>query len=486
MAALMFQGTGSDVGKSVLTAGLCRAAANRGLSVAPFKPQNMSNNAAVAEMGDGWGEIGRAQWLQAKAARVAPTVHMNPVLLKPTADTRAQVVVQGVVQNTADSSDFSAFKKRLLEPVLESFELLRRQYDVVLVEGAGSPAETNLRSGDIANMGFALAADVPVVLIGDIDRGGVIASVVGTHAVLSDADKAQVAGFLINKFRGDPRLFDDGLAYIERRTSWPSFGVVPWLPAARQLPAEDAVVLDGAAGGSSGKVKIVVPMLSRIANFDDVDPLKEDPSVELQFIPPGTALPGDADCVILLGTKATLADLDVFRTNGWDVDLAAHVRRGGHVLGLCGGYQMLGQHVTDPQGADGQAGRVDGLGYLNIETTMQPEKTVRPMTGRALGQAIEGYEIHLGQTVGPDTSRPMVQLASGPDGAMSPSGQIEGCYLHGLFGSDGYRSAFLERLGAAETDHSSYWAKVNARLDALADHLEHHADVDRLLALAGA
>ena len=484
MPALMFQGTGSDVGKSILTAGLCRAAANRGLSVAPFKPQNMSNNAAVAAMPDGgWGEIGRAQWLQAKAARVEPTVHMNPVLLKPTADTRAQVVVQGQVRTDAHSSDFPQFKKSLLAPVLESFQSLSSQFDLVLVEGAGSPAETNLRAGDIANMGFACAANVPVVLIGDIDRGGVIASLVGTHTVLDPADRVQIKGFLINKFRGDVSLFDEGLSDIEQRTAWPSFGVVPWLAAARQLPAEDAVVLDQGPGPQAEPLKIAVPMLSRIANFDDVDPLKEEVGVEVAFIPPGTPLPGDAHCVILLGTKATIADLQVLRDNGWDVDIAAHVRRGGHVLGLCGGYQMLGLSVSDPAGADGVEGYAEGLGLLNIETQMHREKTVRPVTGTALNAPVEGYEIHLGRTRGADTGRPMVLLETGPDGAIDPTGRIQGCYLHGLFTSDAFRKTFLETLGH-EGGRTSYSAAVDERLDELADHLEQHVDVDGLLALA--
>ncbi|MEC9342697.1 MAG: cobyric acid synthase, partial [Pseudomonadota bacterium] len=341
--ALMFQGTGSDVGKTVLVAGLCRVARRRGLEVMPFKPQNMSNNAAVADpdaQGRG-GEIGRAQWLQALAAGVAPSVDMNPVLLKPQADNGSQVVVQGKVVTTAKARDYQALKPRLMHAVMDSFGRLAGRCDLVLVEGAGSPAEINLRAGDIANMGFARQAGVPVVLVGDIDRGGVIAALAGTHAILPDEDRAMVAGYLINKFRGDVSLFDDGLAAINRFTGWRSFGVLPWLDAVRRLPAEDSVALERLARPMGAAVKIAVPVMGRIANFDDLDPLAAEPQVELVFVRAGERLPGDAALVVLPGSKSTIADLAQLRANGWAEDLARHAARGGEIIGLCGGYQML-------------------------------------------------------------------------------------------------------------------------------------------------
>ncbi|MBL8582232.1 MAG: cobyric acid synthase, partial [Rhizobiaceae bacterium] len=374
--AIMLQGTGSDVGKTVLVAGLCRAARRRGLSVRPFKPQNMSNNAAVADMpdGSGGGEIGRAQWLQALACGVAPSVDMNPVLLKPQSETGSQVVVQGKVFGQARARDYQALKPRLMDAVLDSWRRLGEGADLVIVEGAGSPAEINLRPRDIANMGFATRAGVPVVLVGDIDRGGVIASVAGTHLVLPDDDRRMVAGYLINKFRGDLTLFDEGIAAIGRFTGWPCFGVVPWLLAAARLPAEDSVVLERMTSAGSRPLKVAVPVLPRISNFDDIDPLKAEPQVQVVFVRPGERLPADAGLVVVPGSKSTIGDLEAFRANGWDHDLAAHRRRGGHVVGLCGGYQMLGRRVLDPDGVEGSAREAEGLALLDVETVMAPEK----------------------------------------------------------------------------------------------------------------
>ncbi len=484
MGALMIQGTGSNVGKSLLVAGLCRAFRRRGIDVAPFKPQNMSNNAAVTPDG---GEIGRAQALQARAAGLAASVHMNPVLLKPETDRMAQVVVRGQAMARAAAADYGALKAGLLEAVLDSFGRLRAAHDLVLVEGAGSPAEVNLRPRDIANMGFARAADVPVVLVGDIDRGGVIAQLVGTQAVIDPQDAAMIRGFVVNRFRGDPALFDAGRDFIAQRTGWSDLGLVPWFADAARLPAEDAVDLRRAQddGPGQGALHIACPMLSRIANFDDLDPLAAEPGVRLSMVPPGRPLPGDADLVILPGSKSTRGDLAFLRAQGWDIDLAAHLRRGGHVLGICGGYQMLGQMIHDPDGHDGAPGSDPGLGLLQIETHMAPQKRLSRIAGTALGQVIEGYEIHMGRTTGPDCARPFAHIPQ-PDGALSPDGRVAGTYLHGLFAGDGFRAAWLSRFGAqfGAASGLDYGAGVDQVLDRLADHLETHLDIARMLRLA--
>ena len=486
--ALMLQGTGSDVGKSLLVAGLCRIAARRGLAVRPFKPQNMSNNAAVTVDG---GEIGRAQALQAWAAGVEPTVHMNPVLLKPETETSAQIVVQGRMRGHTRAREYQALKPELLSAVLESFETLKAEADLVIVEGAGSPAEINLRAGDIANMGFAEAADVPVILVGDIDRGGVIASLVGTQTVMADHDKAHVAGFIINKFRGDISLFSNGLAEIERRTAWPSFGVVPWFADANRLPAEDAVSLKHMSSHANQGIRIAVPMLSRIANFDDLDPLRLENDVSVLMIEPGQAISGDVDLVLLLGSKSTIGDLAFIRSQGWDIDILAHVRRGGRVLGLCGGYQMLGRHISDPDGIEGSPGTVEGLGLLNVETVLGGTKTLTHVTGRDLvhAEAIEGYEIHIGQTHGPDHARPMLEITNtsgqtSKDGARSVDGRVAGCYVHGLFSANGFRHRALTALGRDQEGTIDFQGEIDGVLDRLADHLDKHLDIDGLFALA--
>ncbi|MCB1387287.1 MAG: cobyric acid synthase [Nitratireductor sp.] len=485
--ALMFQGTGSDVGKTVLVAGLCRALKKRGLRVLPFKPQNMSNNAAVADPdgdGTGGGEMGRAQWLQALASGVAPSVHMNPVLLKPQSQTGSQIIVQGKVHGTASARDYFALKPHLLEKAMESFTRIAGRADIVLVEGAGSPAEINLRAGDIANMGFAGRAGLPVVLVGDIDRGGVIASIVGTHTILPQDDRGRIAGYLINKFRGDLSLFDDGLAAITRFTGWPSFGVLPHLDCVRRLPAEDSVALDRMMRGKGGGLKVIVPVLGKIANFDDLDPLAAEPGVDLVHLRRGEAFPEDAALVILPGSKSTIADRIEFRDNGWDQGLHAHVARGGQVIGICGGYQMLGRKISDPAGIEGAVREVEGLGLLDIETVLEGEKTVRNSAPRLAenGIPLEGYEIHLGRTEGPDCGRPVIISDRGADGARSADGLVSGCYLHGLFGSDGYRRHLLAGFGV-ESD-GNYRAGVEAALDALAEAMEAHLDVDGLLRLA--
>jgi len=512
--ALMIQGTGSDVGKSLIVAGLGRAFTRRGLRVRPFKPQNMSNNAAVTAEG---GEIGRAQALQARACGIVPSVEMNPVLLKPQAEHTAQIVLCGQVLRTASARDYRALAPSLLPAVLAAFGRLAGGADLVLVEGAGSPAEINLRAGDIANMGFAEAADVPVGLVGDIDRGGVIAQLVGTHALLSATERARLVGFIVNKFRGDIRLFDGGLATIAERTGLASFGVVPWFDLAHLLPAEDSMTLSAAtmtlsaptptlprlrgreshtpgalpppqAGEGRGgglPIKIAVPLLPHIANFDDLDPLRAEAGVELVLLRPGQALPGDTALVILPGSKATLADLAALRREGWDIDILAHRRRGGHVLGICGGYQMLGRSIADPAGSEGAPGKAAGLGLLDLDTVLGGAKRLGEIAGSDLasGTPVRGYEMHLGVTSGPGLARPMLQLAERPDGAVSADGRVAGGYLHGMFASDPFRRAFLGRLGAPPSA-LAYDATIDATLDRLADHLAASLDLDAILAAA--
>ena len=475
--AIMIQGAGSNVGKSLIVAGLCRYFAAQGLKVRPFKPQNMSNNAAVSADG---GEIGRAQALQARACGVDPHTDMNPVLLKPETETGAQVILQGKRLTTAKASDYAALKPTLLPAVLASFNRLRAACDLVIVEGAGSPAEINLRAGDIANMGFAEAADVPVVLVGDIDRGGVIAQLAGTHLVLDRADKARIKGFIINKFRGDAGLFAEGLRAIESFTDWPSLGLVPWFPFAARLPAEDAIDVTSAGGGP---IKIAIPLLSRIANFDDFDPLKLEPGVRVEMIAPGQPIPADTNLIILPGTKSTIGDLAFLRSQGWDIDIRAHSRRGGQILGICGGYQMLGRLIDDPYGIEGPPGSAVGLGLLDVTTVMLPDKTLGRISGTSLGHPISGYEIHIGTTSGPDCARPWLTIAGQPAGAAAGNGRIQGCYIHGLFTEDAFRSAFLQHLGAANSA-LNYNAEIDATLNALADHLANHLDTDQLLKIA--
>ena len=475
----MLQGTGSNVGKSLLVAGLCRAAVRRGLTVRPFKPQNMSNNAAVTVDG---GEIGRAQALQALACGVEPHTDMNPVLLKPESDIGAQVIVQGKRRATLKARDYARLKPELMRPVLESFARLKAQADLVIVEGAGSPAEVNLRRGDIANMGFAAAADVPVVLIGDIDRGGVIAQLVGTKAVLDPEDAARIKGFIVNRFRGDPSLFDDGYQMIAERTGWQGFGVLPWFARAALLPAEDALDLQPFG---DGKARIACLALSRIANFDDLDPLKMQPGVRLDMVFPGQPIPGDAAVVIVPGSKSTRADLAFLRAQGWDVDLRAHHRRGGRILGICGGFQMLGRSIADPHGVEGEAGATEGLGYLDVETVLTSDKRLTRVDAIHVpsGLQVAGYEIHLGLTDGPDCLRPFARIGDVPEGARSGDGRVEGTYLHGLFTSDAFRAAWLHALGVSADDFR-YGNEVDAVLDELAIQINRHLDVTELLKLS--
>jgi adenosylcobyric acid synthase len=494
--ALMLQGTGSDVGKSLLVAGLARAYTRRGLRVRPFKPQNMSNNAAVTADG---GEIGRAQALQARACGVAPVTDMNPVLLKPQSESGAQIVLHGRVWRTAGASEYRRLAPSLLPAVLGSFSRLAAAADLILVEGAGSPAEVNLRDGDIANLGFAEAADVPVVLVGDIERGGVIAQMVGTHALLSASERVLLAGCIVNKFRGNARLFDGGIAAIAEHTGLHCFGVVTFFSAASTLPAEDSLALapcppaslvppspcERAEVRGEGPLRIAVPLLPRIANFDDLDPLRTEPGVELDVIRPGQPLPRDAALVILPGSKATIADFEFLRLQGWDIDLLAHHRQGGRILGLCGGYQMLGRSIADRLGVEGRKQTVPGLGLLDVETVLTGAKRLAQCSGveLATGMPIRGYEMHLGQTSGPGLERPMLRLEGRPDGCVSADGVVAGCYLHGLFASDPFRRAFVAGLGA-EPGALAYEHQIDTTLEALADHLEDCLDLSALLAAA--
>jgi adenosylcobyric acid synthase len=411
---------------------------------------------------------------------------MNPVLLKPQSDVGSQVVVHGKVYGSAKAAAYQKMKPALMAFVLQSFERLRRASDLVLVEGAGSASEVNLRANDIANMGFARAAGVPVVLIGDIDRGGVIASLVGTKAVIDPADADLIRGFLVNKFRGDPALFADGMATISRMTGWDALGLIPFFPEARLLPAEDALALDGARPAKpNARVRIAVPILPHIANFDDLDPLDTEPAVDLVRVRPGAALPGDAGLVILPGSKATIADLAALRAAGFHIDIAAHVRRGGIVMGLCGGYQMLGRTVADPGGVEGPAGAVEGLGLLDVETVLSGEKRLERVTGTtADGTAFAGYEMHMGVTTGADCARPFASLADGSrDGATSVDGRVIGTYVHGLFADDRQRTQWLGRLDAGPSQ-VVYDALVEQTLDRLAAHIAAHVDLDRLLSLS--
>jgi adenosylcobyric acid synthase len=478
--SLMFMGTGSDVGKSLLVAGLCRAYTNRGLRVAPFKPQNMSNNAAVTADG---GEIGRAQALQARAARREPLTAMNPVLLKPEGETGSQLVVRGQRIGSFAAREYWKQRGELLPQVLAAHAELAAEADLILVEGAGSASEVNLRANDIANFGFARAADLPVILAGDIQRGGVIAALVGTFAVIDPDDAALIAATLVNKFQGDPSLFEDGKRFIAERTGVPCLGPIPWFGDAAKLPAEDALALEAQQTPGQGAYRIVVPRLPRISNFDDLDPLRLEPGVSLEIVQPGRPLPY-GELIILPGSKATRNDLAALREYGWDIDILAHHRAGARVLGLCGGFQMLGHTVFDPEGIEGVVGTSAGLNLLDIDTVLGPTKELRveQATSALSGEPLTGYHMHMGVTRGRGLERPFAHIGDMTDGAVSPDGTVMGTYLHGLFAADAFRRNFLG--SAAATSTLAYEATIEATLDALAVHLERHLDLDALLELA--
>lgn len=478
--SLMFMGTGSDVGKSLLAAGLCRAYTNRGLRVAPFKPQNMSNNAAVTADG---GEIGRAQALQARAARRDPVTAMNPVLLKPEGETGSQLVLRGQRIGSFPAREYWKKRGELLPQVLAAHAELAADADLILVEGAGSASEVNLRANDIANFGFARAADLPVILAGDIQRGGVIAALVGTFAVIDPADAALIAATLVNKFQGDPALFEDGKRFIAERTGVPCLGPVPYFNDARKLPAEDALALEEQQAPGQGGYRIVVPRLPRISNFDDLDPLRLEPGVSLEIVQPGRPLPY-GELIILPGSKATRNDLAALREYGWDIDILAHHRAGARVLGLCGGFQMLGHTVFDPLGLEGVVGTSAGLNLLDIDTVLGPTKELRveQATSALSGDPLVGYHMHMGVTRGRGLERPFARIGDTSDGSVSADGTVMGTYLHGLFAADSFRRNFLG--SAAATSMLAYEATIDATLDALAEHLERHLDLDALLELA--
>ena len=475
---LMIQGTTSDAGKSVMVAGLCRLLARRGVKVAPFKPQNMALNSAVTVDG---GENGRAQAVQAQAAFLEPHTDMNPVLLKPNTDIGAQVIIHGKALTNMDARTYHDYKPVAMRAVLESYERLRAAYEVILVEGAGSPAEINLRDKDIANMGFAEAVDCPVWLVGDIDRGGVFAHLYGTLALLTPSEQARITGLIINRFRGDVSLLTPGLDWLTQETGKPVLGVLPYLQGLH-LEAEDALPRELDMTKDAERLRVAVPVLARISNHTDLDPLRLHPQVEVRWVRAGEALP-PSDLIILPGSKSTRSDLQRLREQGWDAALQRHLRYGGKVIGICGGFQMLGRWVHDPAGLEGEPGRSPGLGLLDFETTLEPEKQLRRVAGHlALDRAeVSGYEIHAGVSTGPALDRPAAWLSEGrPDGARSDDGQILGAYLHGLFDAAPARDALLRWAGLAVRATPDYRQLREDGINRLADAIETHLNLEAL------
>lgn len=476
---LMIQGTTSDAGKSTLVAGLCRLARRGGVRVAPFKPQNMALNSAVTVDG---GEIGRAQALQAIAAGVDARIDFNPVLLKPTSDRGAQVIIHGHAHANLDARAYHEYKTIAFDAVLASYARLQAGFDAIVVEGAGSPAEVNLRDRDIANMGFAERVDCPVVLVADIDRGGVFAHLLGTLACLSESERARIRGFVINRFRGDIGLLKPGLDWLEAQTGKPVLGVVPYLHGLT-LDAEDMLPNQAHTRGARNALKVIVPALPRISNHTDFDALRAHPQVDFEYVRAGIA-PPPADLIVLPGSKSVPRDLAWLRENGWDRAIERHLRYGGKVLGICGGMQMLGREIDDPEGFEGPAGRAKGLGLLDLSTTLTPHKLLENVTGRlTLGDAapVRGYEIHMGRTRGAALTRPAVLLDDGrPDGAVSDDGQIAATYLHGIFDTPEACAALLEWAGVERAEALDYPALREASLDRLADTLAESLDLNAI------
>ena len=477
---LMIQGTASDAGKSTVVAGLCRLFQRQGIRVAPFKPQNMALNSAVTSDG---GEIGRAQAVQAQAAGVEPHTDMNPVLLKPASDTGAQVIIHGRALSQMEAQDYHAYKRTAMQAVLDSHARLHAQYERVIVEGAGSPAEINLRENDIANMGYAEAVECPVILVADIDKGGVFAQIVGTLELISPSERALIKGFIINRFRGDIALLQPGLDWLEEKTGKPVFGVLPYLHGLH-LEAEDALPREADSRDTSASMHVVVPVLPRISNHTDLDPLRHHPCVTVEFVPPDKAAP-PADLVILPGSKNVRADLAWLKQQGWDDYLQRHLRYGGKVIGICGGFQMLGEAIHDPQGLEDKPGSSEGLGLLPMQTTMEEEKQLRRVSGRLTldDAAVEGYEIHMGVTNGPALERPAVVLGELKDGAISEDNQILGTYLHGLFERPEACNALLHWAGLKEQQAIDYHTLREREIDRLADSMEQHLDMAKIEAL---
>jgi adenosylcobyric acid synthase len=484
---LMVQGTTSDAGKSTVVTGLCRVLKRRGFRVAPFKPQNMALNSAVTVDG---GEIGRAQALQAQAAGVQPTTDMNPILLKPNTDMGAQVIVHGRAVGNMPAAEYHKYKSVARQAVLESHARLAGRYEVIVTEGAGSPAEINLREGDIANMGFAEAVDCPVILCADIERGGVFAHLVGTLALLSASEQARIAGFVINRFRGDVSLLEPGLRWLERYTGKPVLGVLPYLHGLN-LDAEDAIsrergsASDGALRVSEDTLRVIVPVLPRISNHTDFDPLRHHPQVSLLYVGPGEA-PPPADLVILPGSKSVRSDLDWLRRHGWPQYLEQHLRYGGKVMGICGGLQMLGRAIEDPLGLEGPAGESPGLQWLDLETTLQAEKQLRNTVGVLTlgGAAVRGYEIHAGLSRGRALEKPSALLdGARPDGAISDDGKILGTYLHGIFEAPEACTALLRWAGLSEPKKIDYHEVRERAIERVADSVENHLDMQSILGL---
>tara|TARA_B110000444_G_C18834447_1_gene595123 strand:- start:390 stop:1910 length:1521 start_codon:yes stop_codon:yes gene_type:complete len=485
---IMFQGTGSSVGKSVIVAGLCRLFTRKGISVAPFKPQNMSNNAAATFDG---GEIGRAQALQALASRMEPSILNNPILLKPQSESRSQLIINGKLSKSVTGYEYQKLKGSLMSHVEEAYHKLAKNHQLILVEGAGSPAEINLRNGDIANMGFATKLSIPTVMIGDIDRGGVIASLVGTKVVLDDIDRDNIVGFIINKFRGDPSLFDNGIDEIKNRTKWQFLGLIPFYENISKLPAEDSHDLDKILYNKSQKeavLNIAIPILSKISNFDDIDPLRVQKNINIHYVRPGDSFPKKIHIILLLGSKSTINDLEELRSNGWDKEIYDHSNNDGIVIGLCGGYQMLGQAIRDPKKLESTRSTTKGLGLLDVETEMSHEKIVTKINGTHIqtNNKVYGYEIHIGKTLGEDCNRPLFNINNKYDGATSKNNKVFGTYVHGIFHNKQLIEWLFKICGKTikNTDIIDYQDTLEKSLDDLSDHLESYVNWKTILELS--
>jgi len=478
---LMVQGTTSDAGKSTLVTAICRLLYRKKIKTAPFKPQNMALNSAVTEDG---GEIGRAQAVQAYACGLNPHTDMNPILLKPSSDKTAQVIVHGKAIGKQNAKDYHDYKKVAMDAALDSYERLNNQYQAIIIEGAGSPAEINLRANDIANMGFAEKIDCPVILIADIDRGGVFAHIIGTLALLTQSEQDRIKGFVINRFRGDISLLQNGLDWLEEKTGKPVLGVLPYIQNFH-LEAEDGLPLQKLnlkATEEDTKFNIIVPALPRISNHTDLDPLRLHPEINLQFIGPGQEIP-PADLIIIPGSKSVIADLHWLRSEGWEQAINKHIRYGGKLIGICGGYQMLGNKIEDPFGIEGVAGEARGLGLLDIDTTLETEKTLLNIHGKLIFEnvAITGYEIHSGITTGSGLDKPVLRINDRFDGAMSKDNQILGCYIHGLFENNLACNAFLNWAGLVQNTFIDYAKIRESEINRLTDYIEEHLDLDQLL-----